>query len=121
MEVIERLIPHLVITDDDELLVTLKNEAPAYVVPRILFLQCLVTMLDEADPSTIVRQIISSLGAPDAHLDWNIQPMLDHLRWQLRSDYSFLMVLAEALSDANVMPHLDEFPQWRDAAAATPD
>ena len=99
-----------------------REEAPAYVVPRILFFQCVFTMLDAADTTTIVRQIKAALGAPDAHLEWTIQPMLDHLRSRLgETNYQFLKALAEALSDAKAMPHLDEFPLWRNAAATTSD
>ena len=48
--------------------------------------------------------------------------MLDHLRSRLReTNYHFLKALAEALSDANAMIRLDEFPQWRSAAAASSD
>jgi WD40 repeat protein len=99
-----------------------REEAPAYVVPRILFFQCVFTMLDAADISTIVGQIKSALHEPDAHAEWTIQPVLDHLRSKLgETNYRFLEALAAALSDANAMPHLDEFPQWRDATAPKSD
>jgi hypothetical protein len=99
-----------------------RQEATAYVAPRILFFQCVFTILDAADTSTIVGQIKAALRSPDAHLDWAIQPMLDHLRSRLgETNYQFLKALAEALSHANAMPHLDELPQWRNAMAATSD
>jgi hypothetical protein len=37
------------------------------------------------------------------------------------TNYEFLKALAEALSNANALPHLNESPQWRNAAAATSD
>ena len=42
--------------------------------------------------------------------------MLDHLGPRLgETNYQFLKALADAISDANAMPRLDEFPQWRNA------
>ncbi len=99
-----------------------REKARAYAVPRILFFQCVFTMLDAADTTTTVGQIKAALRAPAAHLDWTTQPMLDHLRSRLgETNYEFLKALAEALSDAKAMPCLDEFPQWRNAAAAKSD
>jgi hypothetical protein len=101
---------------------TTREGAPAYVVPRILFFQCVFTMLDAADITTKVGQIKAALRAPGAHLDWTIQPMLDHLHSRFgETNHQFLKALAEALSDPNAMPYLDEFPQWRNAAAASSD
>jgi len=55
-------------------------------------------------------------------LEWTIQPLLDHLRSRLdETNYQFLKALAEALNDAEAMPHLDEYPLWRDAPAAVSD
>jgi predicted Zn-dependent protease len=97
-----------------------REEAPAYVVPRILFFQCVLKMLDAEDTAAIVGQIKAALRAPDAHLEWAIQPVLDHLRPRLgETNYQFLTALARALSSATAIPHLDEFPQWRDAAATS--
>jgi hypothetical protein len=50
-------------------------------------------------------------------MDWTIRPMLDHLRSRLgETNYNFLKALAAALSDAEGMTHLDDFPQWRGEA-----
>jgi tetratricopeptide (TPR) repeat protein len=99
-----------------------RKESPAYVVPRILFFQCVFKMLDAGDTAATVGQIKAALRAPDAHLEWAIQLVLDHLRGQLgEPNHQFLTALARALSSATAIPHLDEFPQWRTASAATPD
>ena len=99
-----------------------RKEAPAYVVPRILFFQCVFKMLDTDDTAAIVGQIKAALRSPDAHLEWTIQPLVDHLQSRLgETNYQFLTALARALSGANAMPQLDEFPQWRNAAPATSD
>lgn len=91
----------------------IREEAPTYVLTRILFFQCLFAMLDRIDIADIVGQIKAALRAYDAHLDWTIQPMLDHLRPRLdQANYRFLQALAGALSDVEAMPQLDESPQW---------
>ena len=73
-------------------------------------------------PPLVVGQIKAALRAPAAHLEWTIQPLLDHLRSRLdETNYQFLKALAEALNDAEAMPHLDEYPLWRDAPAAVSD
>jgi Tfp pilus assembly protein PilF len=99
-----------------------RKEAPAYVVPRILFFQCVFSILDANEIAAIVGQIKTALQVPAAHLEWAIQPVLDHLRQQLgETNYQFLKAMAEALNDAKAMPRLDEFPQWHNAAGATLD
>jgi hypothetical protein len=95
----------------------IREEASAYVVPRILFFQCVFSMLDGAGIDTLVGQIRVALRAPCPHMDWTIRPMLDHLRSRLgETNYNFLKALAAALSDAEGMTHLDDFPQWRGEA-----
>jgi len=80
------------------------------------------TMLEGADITRLIGQIKTALLTPAAHLDWTIQPMLDHLNSRLgETNYQFLKALAEALSDAKAMPHLDEFPQWSTATTGTSD
>jgi len=94
----------------------IREQASAYVVPRILFFQCVFAMFDGAEISNLVGQISQALRAPDPHLDWIIQPMLDHLRPRLgETNFEFLSALAKALSDVRAMPRLDAFPSWRDA------
>jgi tetratricopeptide (TPR) repeat protein len=99
-----------------------RKEAPAYVVPRILFFQCVFKILDADDTATIVGHIKAALAGTGVNMEWTIQLVLDHLRSRLgETNYPFLKAVAEALNDAKAIPHLDEFPQWRNAAAATSD
>lgn len=99
-----------------------REQASAYILARILFFQCLFNLFDGATIAPIIGQIRAALGQPDAHEDWTIQPMLDHLRPRLgETNYQFLNALGEALSDATALPRLNEFSQWRDAVAATSD
>jgi hypothetical protein len=100
----------------------IRGEADAYVVGRILFFQCVFAMFDGADIAPAIQQIRAALSTPLAHADWTIRPLLDHLRPRVgEPNYQFLKALSEALSSANAMPRLDQFPQWRDAAGAAAD
>jgi hypothetical protein len=93
-----------------------REEGPTYVLPRVLFLQCLFAMLDHVEIAGIVRQIREAFELPDAHLDWTVRPLIDHMRRHLSdADCQFLAALADAVSDRGSMPDLDEFPQWREA------
>jgi hypothetical protein len=88
------------------------GQASRYVVPRILFFQCIFAIFDGVAITGIVGQIRAGLRGEDAHLDWTIRPMLDHLRPRLGEvNYEFLKALANALSDSSAMPRLDGFPQ----------
>jgi hypothetical protein len=98
-----------------------REPAPAYMLPRILFFQCLLTMLDGADGNLVIGQIKAALRAPGASLDWTIQPVIDHLRTRLgETNYRFMKALAEALSDAAALVHLHDHPLWRDGAEPAP-
>ena len=97
----------------------IREEADPYVVPRILFFRCMFAMFDGVDFNNLIVEIKAALRAPDSHLDWTIQPMLDHLRERTgETNHRFLKALGEALSDAAAMPHLEAFPQWQGLAAA---
>jgi hypothetical protein len=97
-----------------------REEADAYVVVRILFFQLLFAMFDGTGIDAILGQIRDALRVPGAHLGWTIEPMLDRLRTRLgEPNYQFLKALGEALSDADVVPHLGEFSQWQSVATGT--
>lgn len=99
----------------------IRAEAPAYVVARMLFFQCVFDLFDNVDMGATLATLKTALNAPDAHLDWTILPMLDHLRPRFgEADYRFLKALANALSDESAMPDLNGFSQWT-YAAFTPD
>jgi proteasome accessory factor A len=97
----------------------IRGEASNYVVPRILFFQCVFPIFDGAEFATLVAQIRASLDQPGSHNDWTILPMLDYLRTRLgEANYLFLKALAEALSDESAMLGLDEFTMWHNAVSA---
>jgi hypothetical protein len=95
-----------------------RDQASAYVIPRILFFQCIFAMFDGAPITPIVGKIKGALNGPGAHLDWTILPMLNHLRSRLgETNFEFLEALAGALCLSTGMPRLNDFQQWREAAA----
>ncbi len=95
-----------------------RDQASAYVIPRILFFQCIFAMFDGAPITPLVGKIKGALNGPGAHLDWTILPMLNHLRSRLgETNYEFLEALAEALCLFTGMPRLNDFQQWREAEA----
>jgi proteasome accessory factor A len=95
----------------------IRADASNYVVPRILFFQCIFAIFDRAEITPIVRQIREVLSASSAHLDWTIRPMIDPLRPRLgEANYLFLKALSEVLSDESALPGLEEFVAWRSAA-----
>ncbi len=93
-----------------------RDNACGYVLPRVLFFQCLFAMLDGRGIADLVGQIKAMLNAQGAHLSWTILPVLNHLRSRLgRRNHRFLKALAAALSDSGELPALEQFPQWREA------
>ncbi len=95
-----------------------RNQGPSYVTARTLFFQCLFAIFDGNGISVLVAEIKQVLSADGAHMDWSIQPMLDHVRPRLsRVDWRFLSTLAQTLSDSSNLPRLARLPEWRNAPA----
>ena len=95
-----------------------RNQGPAYVTGRTLFFQCLFAIFDGNAISGLVAQLKQVLSAGDAHMDWSIQPMLDHVRPRLsRVDWRFLNALARTLSNSSNLPRLSQVPEWRNVPA----
>ncbi len=93
-----------------------RNRGPAYVTARTLFFQCLFDLFDGNAITGLVAQIKQVLSAGDAHMDWTIQPMLDHVRPRLsRVDWRLINALAQALSSSSNLPRLARLPEWRNA------
>jgi tetratricopeptide (TPR) repeat protein len=101
-----------------------RGEAPPYVVPRILWLQLvlLYTRPGEepgADTAAIILgRLKTALAHEGAHMEWTMAPVLAHLQPRLPAEqHALLAALVAALSDANHLPALEQFPAWRDAAS----
>jgi len=93
-----------------------RAEAPAYVVPRILFFQLLFAMQEEANPSSIIGTLKSTLHAEDAQMEWTTQPLLEHFKPRFKPEaYALLEAIAAAINSRAAIAELDDFPLWREA------
>jgi len=93
-----------------------RNEAPPYVIPRILWFQILFALLDGADLASHLGRLKTALSADGSHMDWTMQPVLDYLNSKLNTQHSaILSALIAALSDPANLAVLDQFPECREA------
>ena len=95
------------------------KETAAYVVPRMLWFMIVFNLLDGTSPRPVLGQIKTALQNNDAYLEWNMRPVLDHLRPKLgESNYALLKALVAAMSDLDEIAVLDTFPAWCEAVPA---
>lgn len=93
-----------------------RSEAPRYVIPRILWFQITLSLLDAVDPSLHLGRLKTALVADDAFMEWTMTPVLEHLKPKLAPEnHAFLTALVAAMSDKENLSSLDQFPQWREA------
>lgn len=93
-----------------------RDEAPAYVILRILLFRILFAMIDGTDPALYLSRLKTALSTDGAHMDWTMEPVLEKLRQSLSPDtHAFLTALVTALSSKENLPALDAFPAWRAA------
>jgi WD40 repeat protein len=99
-------------------------EAPPYVIPRILWLQLALALLDrEEEGKARMKNVVRVLGKLKtalqndvAFLGWTMEPVLDHLRSKLETqNLDLLTALVAALGDRTKVEKLDAFPVWREA------
>jgi pentatricopeptide repeat protein len=76
----------------------LKEKAADYVVPRIIYLQILLLMLDNQDFAFWIRKINEELRKPYSTMEWHIQPLLERIKPGLTPEnHQVLTTLAEFL------------------------
>ena len=106
-----------------------RANALPYVISRLLWLQLAGGMLEDAGGSTrqsatvtgrqyseILGRMKNSLQAPNAQMEWTMQPVLEHIRPKLPEEsMNLLTALIAALNDSANLPALDAIPAWRDA------
>jgi tetratricopeptide (TPR) repeat protein len=93
-----------------------RTKATPYVIARILWMQVLIALLDNADATYILGQLKSVLQSDGVHMEWTMQPVLDHLQSRLSAaDHALLTALVAALSDKEKVADLDQFAMWRKA------
>jgi hypothetical protein len=125
-----------------------RAEAPAYVLPRILWLQTAFAMLDAADAPegsaaesdgrreplapaeqgigaslrSLLGRVRAALAAHARPYEWTIQPVLDRLAPRLAPGAVELLGALSAVIDGRATTEsLDRFPAWREAGAAKTD
>ena len=106
-----------------------RSEAPPYVVPRILWLQLGLSLMQGIDArsldsasSTLLGRLKTALQALDAHMEWTMDPVLEHLRPKLSGEsHALLTALVAALSNRDAMDGLEVFQEWRDQPPLPPD
>ena len=102
-----------------------RDEAPHYIVLRIIWMKIALAMLQPAEQR--VRELLDAFRCglrPNSSESWSIEPVLAHLRGALSSDdHGLLSALAAAISDQRYVPALEAFPQWRESqmASRSPD
>jgi WD40 repeat protein len=104
-----------------------RAQAPVYVVPRILWLQLALIHTAPAEGvgmdelqmhlgQVILGQLKTALAREGAHMEWAMDPVLEHLQPRLPAEhYQLLAALVAALRDATNLPVLEQLPAWRDA------
>ena len=89
-------------------------DSPAHVLVRIEFLRILLDMLDGGNWRPILKSFVRALAQPGAHLDWNMQAVLDHLRSRLGTDEFVLTTLMlDAICQRSKLPELKAHPLWK--------
>ena len=90
---------------------------PSYVIGRILFYRVLFAMLDGDDPAPWIARLRALLGQRFVSNDWTIGPVVSYAGRRLDgARHRFLAALAAALSNAEEIARLNDFPLWRTAA-----
>jgi hypothetical protein len=100
-----------------------RQEAAAYVVPRVLWIRlALLWASSQADgPAREAENLIgwlkSALRAECVHMEWTIQPVLDHIAPHLMPEsLELLRALSNAIDRPEALAALDSFPAWTTAA-----
>ena len=99
-----------------------RAEGPPYIVQRILYFQLLFALLDGEDPAPLLQQLRLELARPEAFAEWEIEPMLEHLKLRLHPHaFELLHTIAEVINDRAAMPKLEAFPEWPRRDEGTPN
>jgi hypothetical protein len=95
-----------------------RAEAPAYVTPRILFLQVALSLLSGHSPRTFLGSMKDAFITEGSHLGWSIEGVINHLKPRLTADdFSLLQVLSLAINESTNVAKLDAFIHWREASS----
>jgi tetratricopeptide (TPR) repeat protein len=92
---------------------TLRGESPAYVLGRILFLRTLLAMLAGEDWKLNLVELKSAIANRDVHMDWTMQPVLDHLKPRVGDElHMMLTAIVAAIGSRSKTEALYSNPNW---------
>lgn len=95
------------------------SDAKNYIAARILWFKLCQSFLkrkNNIEISIIIGQLKSILQKDDAFMKWTMQPVLDHIKPQIKEhQHAFLSALVDAMSDKQNLEKLNDFEEWRDA------
>ena len=98
-----------------------RHQAPAYVIPRILFLRVVCVILGNGSVKSLLQELERALQEPGACLTWTMQPVIRHLKTRFTTDqFALLASLVEALGESEKLRNLNADPLWRDATRQEP-
>jgi len=88
---------------------------PDYLLVRIQFLRTLLQMLAGEDWTARLVEFKDALSTPGAHLNWTMQPVLDHLKPRLGPEkFELLTAMIAAVSQQSKLSELQANTLWRE-------
>jgi tetratricopeptide (TPR) repeat protein len=105
-----------------------REEAPLYVVARILWFQILFALTEQRaeDVRLFISHLKAVLEEEGAFMEWTMTPVLNELGKGAAGHLDdealrFLAALVASLNDKSAVSGLDGFPQWHNAKPQPPD
>jgi hypothetical protein len=87
---------------------------PPDVVPRILWFHTALALLHDMSPAGMLGCLKTAFQAGNAHADWILKPVLDHLQPRLTPEaHALLAALSAAIDRPENLAGLDEFSEWK--------
>ena len=86
---------------------------PAYITPRILFLELLLRTLYGKPTDELIGLLKTALETPEAATEWTIEPVLEHFHARLApGPLDLLTALSKAPNNPAGLAGLEAFEQW---------
>ena len=97
-----------------------RHTSPAYALVRTLFTKTLLQALAGEDLKPGILTLKRAMNGPDAHMEWTVQPVLDHLKARLGEEqHSLLTAVLAAICNRNRLSDLSAYPLWVAARGET--
>jgi hypothetical protein len=99
----------------------LMNESPSYAIARVQFLRTLMPMLEGLDWKPNLLELKTALSAPEVHMIWTMEPVLEHLKPRLGEEqHALLAAVLAAIGSRSKLKDLDANPIWRSVCGSEP-